>query len=105
MLQRNPTASAFPLKGKPVEAEYNAQWRQIQRDQNEQVIHAYREGMNSPRVHNCNPREQAIPEHGSRKCCNLHQLKYLVSNEQLAIKVDEGQILLLPDNLLNLRQL
>jgi len=33
-----------------VEAEYNAQWREIQRDQNEQVIHAYREGMNSPRV-------------------------------------------------------
>src|SRR5262249_10063919 len=33
-----------------VEAEYNAQWRQIQRDQNDQVIAAYREGMNSPRV-------------------------------------------------------
>src|SRR5262245_27476729 len=33
-----------------VEAEYNAQWRQIVRDQNEQIIFAYREGMNSQRV-------------------------------------------------------
>jgi len=33
-----------------VQADYNSQWRQIQRDQNEQVISAYREGMNSPRV-------------------------------------------------------
>ena len=33
-----------------VEAEYNAQWRQIVRDQNEQLISAYRDGMNSQRV-------------------------------------------------------
>jgi len=33
-----------------VEAEYNAQWRQIQREQNRQVVHAFRQGMNSPRV-------------------------------------------------------
>src|SRR5262245_42091302 len=33
-----------------VEAEYNAQWRQIVRDQNEQLIAAYRDGMNSQRV-------------------------------------------------------
>src|SRR5262249_5601345 len=33
-----------------VEAEFNAEWREIQRDENEQVISAYREGMNSQRV-------------------------------------------------------
>src|SRR5215470_16560495 len=33
-----------------VEAEYNAQWRRIQREQNLQVVNAFRQGMNSPRV-------------------------------------------------------
>src|SRR5215813_3020980 len=51
-----------------VEAEYNAQWRQIQRDQNDQVIAAYREGMNSPRVRDAVARltEKAAIENATR---------------------------------------
>lgn len=51
-----------------VEAEYNAQWRQIQRDQNEQVISAYREGMHSQRVKDAVARltEKAALENATR---------------------------------------
>jgi len=51
-----------------VEAEYNAQWRRIQRDQNEQLISAYRDGMNSQRVKDAVARltEKAALENATR---------------------------------------
>jgi hypothetical protein len=51
-----------------VEAEYNAQWRQIVRDQNEQLISAYRDGMNSQRVKDAVARltEKAALENAAR---------------------------------------
>ncbi|MCI0388434.1 MAG: hypothetical protein MOB07_06670 [Acidobacteria bacterium] len=51
-----------------VEAAYNSQWREIQRDQNDQVIAAYREGMNSPRVRDAVARltEKAAIENATR---------------------------------------
>src|SRR5262249_56246331 len=50
------------------EAEYNAQWRQIVRDQNEQLISAYRDGMNSQRVKDAVARltEKAAYQHAAR---------------------------------------
>jgi hypothetical protein len=34
------------------ESEYNAQWREIQREQREQIVNAYREAQTSPEVKN-----------------------------------------------------